>query len=197
MATAANHPPQRRETVEFPPNLPVTLSLAYSEPRMVSGQYGERAMFSLQDGRVMFLDPDIAGKITELGINVRESFTITRFSSGKKGQPETWEVARTVGQQPNGTFVVPKLPESAPVNGVGFSDKTAPNSPISAPAPPKPPQRAGNAAGATLADEANALVDIYAEVLSRSLAKYEGRIKPDEIQKLVTTAYIQRKTFAA
>lgn len=130
MAAASNHPPQRRETVEFPPNLPVTVALAYSEPRTVSGQFGERFMFSLSDGRVMFCDPPLAARIAELGINVRESIVITKQTSGKKDAPVTWDVARVIGEQPNGTFAVPKLPD--------------------APAP-KPPQRAANAAGGTLA----------------------------------------------
>jgi hypothetical protein len=33
---------QTREAVEFPPNIPVTVALKYSEPRIVAGQYGER-----------------------------------------------------------------------------------------------------------------------------------------------------------
>lgn len=176
MAAASNHQPPRRETVEFPPNIPTTVSLAYSEPRTVSGQFGERFMFSLSDGRVMFCDPPLAARIAELGINVRESIVITKQTSGKKDAPVTWGVARVIGEQPNGTFAVPKLPD--------------------APAP-KPPQRAANAAGGTLTDEANALVDIYAQVLDRALTTYGGRVKPDEVRSLLLSAYIQRKSFAA
>jgi hypothetical protein len=44
-----------------------------------------------------------------------------------------------------------------------------------------------------LVDECNALVDTFAEVLERALKTYEGRVKPDEVQRLVTTVYIQRK----
>lgn len=170
---AAQQNNTRRETVEFPPNVPVTLSLAYGEPRMVAGRFGERAMFTTCDSRILFLDPEVAGRITELGINVRESFTITRHSTGKKGAPDTWSVARVMGEQPNGTFVAPHLP------------------------PAKPPQRAASAAGGTLVDEANALVDIYAQVLDRALTTYGGRVKPEEVRSLVVTAYIQRKGQAA
>jgi hypothetical protein len=169
---AAQAQPNRRETVDFPPNVPITLSLKYSEPRMVAGQYGERAMFTTCDDRVIFCDPSIAGKITELGINVRESFTITRKSSGHKGTPDTWEVARLAGEQSNGTFAVPKLPEP----------------------PAKPMQRASCAAGgAGLVDEANALVDAYAQVLDRALTTYQGRVKPDEVRSLLLSAYIGRQ----
>src|SRR4051812_11006937 len=64
-----------RETVTFPANTPVTLALAYPEPRMVSSPRGERAMYTTADNRVVFVDPAVAGRIAELGINVRESFT--------------------------------------------------------------------------------------------------------------------------
>jgi hypothetical protein len=57
MATATNNRPPR-DVVEFPPNAPVTVALKYSQGRVISGQYGERVMFTLTDGRVMFLAPD-------------------------------------------------------------------------------------------------------------------------------------------
>jgi hypothetical protein len=169
--------PNRRETVDFPPNVPVSLSLKYSEPRLIAGRDGERAMFTTTDNRVLFLDPSVAGRITELGINVRESFTLTRKSTGKRGERDEWVVERTAGEQPNGTFAVPKLPDAAPA--------------------PKPPQRAAHAAGGTLVDEANALVDAYAVVLNRALTTYEGRIKPDEVRSILLSAYIQRRQLSS
>jgi antitoxin component HigA of HigAB toxin-antitoxin module len=45
----------------------------------------KRFMFSLADGRVMFLAPDVGGKIEALGINVRENFTITRKWDEQQG----------------------------------------------------------------------------------------------------------------
>ena len=67
MATATNNRPTR-DVVEFPPNAPVTVALKYSQGRTISGQYGERVMFTLTDGRVMFLAPEVAGRIESLGI---------------------------------------------------------------------------------------------------------------------------------
>ena len=163
--------------VDFPPNAPVTVALKYSQGRIVSSQYGERVMFTLTDGRVMFLDPEVAGRIETLGINVRESFSVTR-SPGEKGDPPTWAIARVAGEQPNGTLVLqapdspaPKVPESAPTPDGGI--------------PRKQPGRA-------LVDEANALVDSFAQVLERSLTLYQGRIKPEEVKALLISAYIQR-----
>lgn len=123
---------------------------------MVSGQYGERAMFLTVDNRVLFLDPPVAEQIINLGMNVREPFTITRKVSAIKGAPITWEVARPVGEQPDGSFVIPAPPAPA----------AAPASPPA----PKPTQRAAFA----LVDETNALVDSFAIVLERALNTYQG-----------------------
>ena len=179
MATAPNTTRRPREVVDFPANTPVPVALQYGQGKTISNQHGESMMYSLTDGRVMFLDLAVAAQIEELGINVRESFTITRKTDGQKGSLITWEVVRTPGEQPNGTLVVP-----------------APDTPT-----PKPPTSAATPdggmiprklVGSTLVDEANALVDSFAQVLERSLTLYQGRIKPDEVKALVVTAYIQR-----
>ena len=167
MATQSNRSP--REVVDFPLNIPVTVALKYGQGKTVSTQYGERIMFTLADNRIMFLDPDVAGQIVQAGINVRESFTITRKQDGPQA-PWSWEIARPAGEQSDGTFVVPKLAETA--------------------AAPKPPQRATSST--PLVDEANALVDAFAKVLERTLSKYEGRVKPDEVRSRLLSAYIQR-----
>lgn len=101
MATAAASKTRApREVVEFPPNTPVTVALKYGHAKTVSSQYGERFMFSLADGRVMFLDPEVGGKIESLGVNVRENFTITRKWDEEKGVVLGWDVARLAGEQP-------------------------------------------------------------------------------------------------
>lgn len=178
MATAPNSTRTPREVVDFPPNIPVPVALQYGQGKTISNQHGERMMYSLTDGRVMFLDLAVAGQIESAGINVRESFTITRKTDGQKGSPITWEVVRTPGEQPNGTLVVP-----AP-------DTPTPKPPTSAATPDR--GMASRKPVNTLVDEANALVDSFAQVLERSLTLYQGRIKPDEVKALVVTAYIQR-----
>lgn len=176
MATQSNRVP--REVVDFPANVPVTVALKYSQGKMVSTQYGERIMFSLADGRVMFLDPNVGGQIESLGINVREKFTITRKWDGQNDSPVSWEVARIPGEQPNGTLVVPAIPDSA----------VPPNDGI---------RKAAARAHALLVDEANALVDAYAQILDRTLTTYQGRIKPEEARSLLVTAYIQRSKLSS
>ena len=178
MATATNTRTPR-EVVDFPANTPVPVALQYGQGKAISNQHGERMMYSLTDGRVMFLDLEVAGQIASAGINVRESFTITRKTDGPKGSLTTWEVARLPGEQPNGTLVL-----DAP-------DTPAPKPPASA-ATPEGGMMPRKLVGSPLVDEANALVDSFAQVLERSLTLYQGRIKPDEVKALVVTAYIQR-----
>ena len=176
MATAATSNARApREVVEFPPNVPVTVALKYGHAKTVSSQYGERFMFSLADGRVMFLDPEVGGKIEALGINVRENFAITR-KWDEQTATTTWDVARLAGEQP-GTFVVPAVSSKPPASA------TAPTSDIT---------RRQSAVSPSLVEEANSLVDSFAAVLDHALTRYQGRIKPEEAKALLITAYIQR-----
>jgi hypothetical protein len=179
MATQSNRFP--REVVDFPANTPVTVALKYAQGRMVSSQYGERIMFSLADGRVMFLDPKIGGQIESLGINVRENFSITRKWDGQNDSPVSWEVARIPGEQPNGTLVVSAISANV-VPAISASD-VASDGGI---------RKSIGRAHSLLVDEANALVDAYSQVLERTLSVYQGRIKPEEARSLLVTAYIQR-----
>jgi len=180
-AAAPNSTRAPREVVEFPPSVPVTVALKYGHAKTVSSQYGERFMFSLADGRVMFLAPEVGAKIEALGINVRENFTITKKWDEEKSAA-TWEVARVAGEQPNGTLVLPLAGET--------ESKVNPKPPASAPASTS--RDHGKAAGALLIEETNALVDAYAQILERTLTTYQGRIKPEEARSLLVTAYIQR-----
>jgi hypothetical protein len=181
---AASNTRAPREVVEFPPNVPVTVALKYPHARTVGSQYGERFMFSLDDGRVMFLAPEVGGKIEALGVNVRENFTITRKWDEHKGALVGWEVARLVGEQPNGTFVVPVVPSKPPASASAATNDARRRQPAVSP---------------TLVEEANSLVDSFAAVLDHALTAYQGRIKPEEAKALLITAYIQRSksSFAA
>jgi hypothetical protein len=70
---------------------------------------------------------------------------------------------------------------------------------------PKPPASAATPdagiprkqPGSALVDEANVLVDSFAQVLERSLTLYQGRIKPEEVKSLLISAYIQRQKLSS
>lgn len=219
MASPATAP--QCDIVEFDPNVPVQCALKYAGAgRIVSGRYGERVMYTLTDGRRMFLDLGPAQKINELNLNVRETFFVEKKWSGRKGDQIEWlawlspeteraraaaEMARMsaverakvpvekqlqasldqrkVGEQGDGTFAVEAV---KPVAGV--------SAPATSTATPNSRQQGtmGTVAHHALVDEANALVDAYAQVLERTLNTYQGRIKPEECRSLLLSAYIQR-----
>lgn len=127
----------------------------------------------------MFLDPEVAGRIELAGINVRESFTITRIPAGENGGPPTFNIARIVGEQPNGTLVLHGMETATPKLPAG--DNAIPR---------KPP-------GSALVSEANGLVDAYAEVLDRALTTYQGRVKPEEVRALLISRTFSAASFRA
>ena len=54
--------------LRFQPNVPTQVALQSSQGIVVEGRYGNRMMFSLVDGRVMYVPPIVATKIEAEGI---------------------------------------------------------------------------------------------------------------------------------
>jgi hypothetical protein len=183
-------PANHRETINLDPNIPVTVCLKYPQARRVPSRNGERAMFTTQDNRVLFVDLVLARQIEDLNPQPGELLSITKVQRNGKG-PITFTVSRVHGQQPNGTFTVPAAGSTvaAPLQNAA-SAAAAQSSDVGAIA--RKPM-----ASAALADEANALVDTYAVVLARALAMHEGRVKPDEVRSILLSAYIQRRQLSS
>lgn len=88
---------QLSDTVKFEKNIPVRVSLKYDKPRIVNGRWGDRAMFTLTDGRVMFVDPDVAESIRTIGIQPGQEFIVCQRSAN--GRTE-WEVSKLPERPP-------------------------------------------------------------------------------------------------
>ena len=67
-----------KERVVFEANVPVTATLAYADGLKVQGRFGDQVMYSLTDGRVMYVPPVVRDKLVELGIRQHEPFAICR-----------------------------------------------------------------------------------------------------------------------
>jgi hypothetical protein len=67
-----------KERVVFEANVPVTATLAYADGLKVKGRFGDQVMYSLTDGRVMYVPPLVRDKLVELGIRQNEPFNICR-----------------------------------------------------------------------------------------------------------------------
>ena len=101
------------EKLQFQTNVAIDVALKYNDGKEVTGQYGDQVLYTLTDGRVMYVPPIVKKKIDELGIGRGELFTITKAEK-KNGTRRTIEwVVGTDGsgdrkpqrrdQQPNGT----------------------------------------------------------------------------------------------
>lgn len=56
------------DKVQFQTNVPVEVALKYNDGKEVSGQYGDQVLYTLTDGRVMYVPPIVKRRIDELGI---------------------------------------------------------------------------------------------------------------------------------
>ena len=119
------------DKVQFQTNVPVDVALKYNDGKEVTGQYGDQVLYTLTDGRVMYVPPIVKKKIDELGIGRGELFTITKAEK-KNGTRRTieWVVATDAGgdrkpdrrdQQPSGSAPTQRYggAGSAPPNGNG------------------------------------------------------------------------------
>jgi hypothetical protein len=212
---------QPREKVTFVPNEPVTVTLRYPAGKIVPGRFGEQVMWGLSDGRVMFLDLDVAQKVNLLEPQAGESINICKRWNGQKGQPVRWDVwlspatekmravrevtplegqlRQSVTETCERRYNTLQVP--APANGERNGTGAVAIRPLpSLQEPPADQNRAAivsepshrSAAPSGLVDEANLLVDAFAQVLDRALSKYQGRVKPDEVRALLISAYIQK-----
>jgi len=171
----------QREKITFEPNLPVTVTLAYPQGKIVSGRFGEQVMLGTADGRVMFLDLAVAQKVNLLEPQAGESITICKRTS------KDWAVWLTPDTE---RMRAAKRPGPVPVNARATAEDSRPSA---APATVQNHQNSNSSSHSNpLIDEANSLVDAYAAVLERALTKYEGRVKPDEIKSIVLSCYIQQ-----
>jgi hypothetical protein len=83
------------EILRFEYNVPVQLSLKYRDGRSTDGKYGPQVMYSLSDGRVMYLDPPVAESLKELGVQPGEPFCICKSKDGRQVNWSVWLAPQT------------------------------------------------------------------------------------------------------
>ena len=81
--------------LRFQTNVPNEVSLESSQGVVVQGRYGDRMMFNLSDGQVMYVPPIVANKIEAEGIGPGERFELCK-AQVKTGQRRSieWSVRR-------------------------------------------------------------------------------------------------------
>jgi len=81
------------ETIPFPPNVPVVLSLADPDPKAEHYDFEtQQGRFTASDGRILVLPRQAAIKLNELAVQPGEEIGICKYATGKRGQIPTWAV---------------------------------------------------------------------------------------------------------
>ena len=104
------------DKVQFQTNIPVEVALKYADGKEVNGQYGDQVLYTLTDGRVMYVPPIVKRRIEELGIGRGELFTLTKAEK-KNGTRRTIEWLVAAGERgdkpPRGDVQAATGPRSA------------------------------------------------------------------------------------
>ena len=81
--------------LRFQPNVPTQVALQSSQGIVVEGRYGNRMMFSLVDGRVMYVPPIVVTKIEAEGIAAGERFELCKAQiKNGHGRSVEWALRR-------------------------------------------------------------------------------------------------------
>ena len=205
-----------RDVVAFEVGKPVEVALMFGQGRPVQGVNGPRVMFSLVDGRVMFLDPEPAKRVSTLGVKAREPFFIAKYRKGGQVEWNAWlgpeaEKGRALGdaRAAGDTWTAGKLEKSiaqgrtvaavigalpALANGKG-QGRPAPR-PLAADPPAAP------ASGSRLLLQAWALavlaqtrqmIDVYASAVQYVEQEHGGRVKREEVLSMMLAAFAKGK----
>jgi hypothetical protein len=181
-----------KERVVFEANVPVEATLAYPDGLKVQGRFGDQVMYSLTDGRVMYVPPVVRDKLVELGIRQHEPFAICRAERREGNrrfvdwvvQPES-SAAATQSTAANGDA------HGSPANGAnGARVKSNGNGngngkPASAPASPGTAETALRAALTTSIDAALA-AEQYASAHGLSI-----RFGSEDLRAMALSLFIQ------
>lgn len=181
--------------ISFEPNVPVTVTLRYPAGKIVSGRFGDQVMWGTEQG-TMFLDLDVAQKINDLQPQQGESVCIAKRWNGKKDSRAVWDVwlspetekMRAAREAPAPDMQRQLESSVSAVNERRYAPRPQPVPDALARKLDQHPQPAQP----SLVEEANYLVDAFAEVLERALRSHQGRVKPEEVRALFLSAYINQ-----
>jgi hypothetical protein len=180
-----------QKVIRLMPEVPQDLRLAYPEGKTLEDG---RVMLSTTDGWVLFLPADggqaVQQQLRDLRIQpgdrvlIRESIT-----HGPTGKTVSWEVYRAqvaLGQQRDGSFVVPNQPGgAATISQVAAPVSDRDNGHSTRKPPESPYEHSGTAAG--LRERANMLVDVYAACLA--YAKRYPDVSAEDVRAFVLAVF--------
>lgn len=111
--------------VKFATNIPEVISLAFAKGKEVSSQFGgDQVMYSLDDGRRMYLPPFVAQKIEAAGIGAHREFAIVKrevVQGNRRSVEYQIENLNDFGAEATGNVTAPKTNTPATHDSVGRS----------------------------------------------------------------------------
>ena len=201
----------QRHYVSFQTNVPEKLALAYQDGVLKDGMYGQRVMYTLVDSRVMWLDPDVAAKITLAEIQPHQVFWLCKRRGAAKGSKTRWDLyLEDPTPQPEESALERDLRLSINQAERGNA-RNGPPAPTNAPPTVEPaviPSPNGHRTKVTvpvekgappaelgwqqhMVSQASALTDVFAQVLAHTRATHGEGVTHEDVRTLVVTTYIQ------
>jgi hypothetical protein len=177
-----------KEKVEFPINVAVPVSLAYTTGKDVEGRFGDQVFYTLADDRVMYVPPIVRKQIEELGIQKGQEFTITKCErkNGPRRSIEWIVDAGSDAAEPPGEPVVPSNRGSGGSNGAPHRNGAG--------TPPASDARGylGSASGQCLREALIGAVDIaMATERYAADAGWSLRFSSDDVRAIGLSIFIQ------
>ena len=126
--------PQDSRIVRFSTNVPEIVAIKFRDGKEVEGRFGAQWMYSLADGRQMYVAPIVAERIGQLEIQPGELFSVCKREVKEPGmrKPEIrWQVERLAPEPPAAV----QLPQ-APANGYPAQSGPVVQSPRAVAPPP-------------------------------------------------------------
>jgi hypothetical protein len=200
------------DAIKFEFDQPVEVALKFTEPKLVPSNFGDdRAMYSLTDERVMFVDQLTAARIKSLAVQPGEAFFLCKTKNGRLTEYQVYRESDKPAA-PARTGVVmfgghkktfPPLKAALPERLYHAPEDTTLEDQLRASidmverkkAEKAVEQHSAPAAIETpwarlLVNQTNALVDAYATVLAAASAKHGNLVKPEDIRTLLVTTFI-------
>jgi hypothetical protein len=203
------------DAIKFEFDQPVEVALKFTEPRLVPSNFGDdRAMYSLTDERVMFVDQLTAARIKSLAVQPGEAFFIVKTKNGRLTEYQVYResdepaaparpgVVAFGGHKKTFPPLKATLPERlyhAPEDttledqlraSIDLVERKKLESKLDQHPAPVPVERKPAQWASTLLAQTNQLVDCYAAALQHA-AQHGIQVKAEDVRSLLVTSFIQ------
>ena len=186
-------------TLKFQTNIPEVIALEFSEGRAVQSQFGgDQVMYSLTDGRRMYVSPFVADKIRSAGITAGVPFELCKREIARGNQRSVEFQIRTINGDMGGaaaeTAPLPATTTQHPNHTARLQVAAPAAVPAVIPAA-VPPQSAEPTTIAVLKRAGLAAVDAVLEVESyaRSRGMVDFEFGAENLQKVWLAIYIDSR----